>query len=158
MRSETFNLIPLAPPERHFWTSGFAERITIDQEGIRIDYANSKMRILRWDDPDLEFGLIDRRTWAGGDGRTVGTPPAQGREFQMFPGSWGSLSRASPIWISREAFRALRGAGIAARLHVFAGDFDRRSSLIPFWANVTGFTRKPPGFLQVESKDPPASP
>lgn len=158
IEAQSFDLTALAPPERHFWTSGYAARIRIDPEGIRVEYADSKSKTLGWNDPNLVFGLADLRSWIDEDGTVNGSTPAPGKEFRFYPGSWGALSTASPVWITMEVFRALRAAGTAAGMHVFEGAFDWKHNLLPPWTRVTGFTRKKPGMTQIVDEDPPPSP
>jgi len=57
---QSFELGAGATVRQHVWRRN-ATRVTLDREGIRVDYGPSASRVLRWDDPKLQFALLDFR-------------------------------------------------------------------------------------------------
>jgi hypothetical protein len=154
LSAQTFELSSIAPPVRHFWTRGFAERLTIDASGIRVEYAHSRAQTIQWNDSDLEFYTVDYRVPTARNDRW--STPAQARRtpFSFFPGPFGSPSSAWPVWVTEAAYNAIYQAGLAARLH--AGLGSGRS-----FANdavVTVFRRKPFRLWAVRELNPNALP
>jgi hypothetical protein len=139
--AQSFDLTSLAPAERHFWTRGFADRLTIDGLGVRVEYARSRPQAFRWDDTKLEFFLVDWRAPAARNDRWATPSQAKRTPFQFFPGPFSRPTSASMVWITEPAYQALYHAGFARRLHACNGG--GRSYARD--AIVTIFSRKPPG-------------
>jgi hypothetical protein len=151
--SQVYDLSSLAPEVRHFWTRGFADRITIDGLGIRVEYTKGKPQVLRWDNPELEFYTVDFRQPVARRDRWATPSQASRTPFTFTPGPWGGASLASYVWISEAAYTAVQAAGFAARLHVYGG-YPGRS--YPFDAQITVFKRKPNRFWPSKELNPDA--
>lgn len=121
VREGVFDLSSIAPHERHWWTRGFASRVLINGTGVTVEYSDSRSQSLRWDNPNLEFYLVDYRAPVARNDHW-GTPAqAKRTPFSFFPGPFGRPSTASTVWITEEAYKALYDSGFAARLHVNNG-------------------------------------
>jgi hypothetical protein len=121
LERRTFDLSAIAPSKQHWWTTHFASRILIDGTGIIVEYPNSKTRMLRWDDPDLAFYLVDYRAPVARHDRWSTPAQAKRTPFSFCPGSFSSPTRAMPIWTTEAAYQALKDSGFAMRLHVSNG-------------------------------------
>lgn len=152
VREGLFDLSSIAPPVRHWWTRGFASRILIDGTGVRVEYPDSKSQSLRWDDPNLEFYLVDRRAPVARNDHWATPAQAKRTPLSLFPGPFGRPSRASPVWITEEAYKALYASGFAMRLHVNNGMGRGYASD----ATITVFRRKPYTMWTVKELNPNA--
>lgn len=116
-----FDLSAIGPPRRHWWARRFASRIIIDQAGVKVVYADSRTRELRWDDSKLEFFLVDYRAPAARNDHWATPAQAKRTPFSFCPGPFSSPTLAKPIWVTEDAYQALYDSGFAMRLHVSYG-------------------------------------
>jgi len=108
---QTFDLVP-SNPRLHFWSHPPLS-LTIDGTGIHVVYGPSKVAIVRWDDPDIQFALLDYRQAKEQYPRYVFTPTLF--EFRFRPPS------AYKVYLPEEAFEALRAAAQAQGLDMVPG-------------------------------------
>jgi len=152
VREGVYDLSGIAPTEPHWWTRGFASRIVIDSDGARVEYTNSGTRALRWDDPTLEFFLVDYRQPVARNDRWATPGQAKRTPFRFTPGSFSRPTSATPVWISEAAYQALYETGFALRLHVNNGGGRGYASD----AVVTIFRKRPYALWSVRELNPNA--
>jgi hypothetical protein len=108
IHSETFVLATDPAEPHHFWTRR-PTRLSIDASGVRVDYGPSKSRILSWDDPGLQFALLDYR-------EAPRNRPPWVRRPKQFEFRFRPELGTSGFAIPERAYRALSAAAPAAGL------------------------------------------
>jgi len=134
-RSEphTFELAPDSSADQHFWKR-LPTRLTIDESEIRIDYGPTKARVLRWDEPKLQFALLDYR-------EASHNRPPWVRRPKKFEFRYRPELNFSAFAIPEEAYHALTAAahstGLILGPSVVGGG-------IPAGTKVRHYARRPP--------------
>lgn len=103
-----FDLSSLGPERRHLRGPGWAERLTVDGTAITLTYTPERTRVLRWDDPELGFEMVDyrnpvaRNVHLGVPGQAYQTP------FIFWPYSSTHLKSGPDwVWLPTEAAEAI---------------------------------------------------
>jgi len=133
IRLQTFELATKSSTGQHFWNR-LPTRLTIDRDGIRIEYSPSKSRVLRWDDPKLQFALLDFRE--APHNRPPWVRHAKQLEFRYRP-EFVMSSFAIPEEVFQALSAAARSAGLILGPSVTGGG-------IPAGTTVRHYARTPP--------------
>jgi len=144
---QTFELATDGSTGRHFWHR-LPTRLTIDGNGIRIDYSPSKSRILRWDDPKLQYALLDFREAPHNRPPWVRHPKQL--EFRYRP-EFVISAFAIPEEVYQALSAAARSAGLILGPSVTGGG-------IPAGTKVHHYARKPPRWWSRIERGAPGNP
>jgi len=132
IRAQTFDLATGVPTGGRFWHRP-PTRVALDSDGVRVDYGPSRSRFLRWDDPKLQFALLDFREASHNRPPWVRRPKRF--EFRYRP-ELGTSAFAIP----EEAFQAVsdaaRSVGLIRGPSVVGGG-------IPAGTKVFHYARRP---------------
>jgi hypothetical protein len=133
IRPQTFELAADGSAAHRFWKR-YPTRLVIDSSGIRVDYGPSKSRILRWDEPKLQFALLDFREVPHNRPPWVRHPKRF--EFRYRP-ELGIAAFAIPEQVYQALSAAAQSAGLILGPSVTGGG-------IPAGTKVYHYARKPP--------------
>jgi hypothetical protein len=141
IRAQTFELTVDRSQVQHFWDR-HPTRVAIDSDGIRIDYGPSKSRVLRWEDPRLQFALLDYREAPHNRPPWVRFPKQF--EFRFRP-ELGVSSFAIPEPVYRALAAAAQSAGLALGPSATGGGIPAGTKILHYarrrlrwWSRVRG--------------------
>ena len=139
IETRVFDLGAVGPTERHVWDLGFAIRLTLDGTKIQVDLKEGKSRVLRWDDPELEFSIVDWRGPVARGDKWKAPKQAFKTPFALQPQPWNTVFDATFVWVPQEAAQALVDAATAAHLSVYEGGLPKGA---PYDLEIGIFTRR----------------